>query len=66
MITVKFMGKTYAVVPDDLGAIGCGSCIFKGDQRHMCDNEDWGGEEFSDGPAEGCIAGCHHYEELPE
>jgi len=67
MITVKFMGETYAVVPDDVNAYSaCNSCVFKDDHRHMCDNEDWDGEQFSDGPAEGCIAGYHHYEELPE
>jgi hypothetical protein len=67
MITVKFMGKTYAVVPDDVDASpSCAQCVFKNDQRHRCDNEDWDGEQFSDGPAEGCIEGYHHYEELPE
>ena len=65
MTTVNFKGKVYRVVLDrdlTIAASVCTHCAFQNDPDHSCNNEDWGGQPFSDGPAVGCIEGKHVYQ----
>ena len=60
---VRFIGKTYKVVPDTPGVSSCMACAFEGDHRHMCDSETWDKPD-STAPTQNCVAGKHYYVEV--
>lgn len=60
---VRFMGKTYKVVPDTPVVSSCMACAFEGDQRHMCNYETWDKPE-STAPTQNCVDGQHYYVEV--